>query len=87
MFIGKDFPIKPEYKQDLETYYKSDIQSVDFSKSQEAANTINTWCKEQTNDRIKNIINEGKHLLWNSILLRENRIFFIFFIYIKKHLT
>ncbi|XP_018056884.1 PREDICTED: serine protease inhibitor 3/4-like isoform X4 [Atta colombica] len=59
MFIGKDFPIKPEYKQDLETYYKSGIQSVDFSKSQEAANTINTWCKEQTNDRIKNIINEG----------------------------
>ncbi|KAG5311913.1 SPB10 protein, partial [Pseudoatta argentina] len=59
MFIGKNFPIKPEYKQDLETYYKSGIQSVDFSKSQEAANTINIWCKEQTNDRIKSIINEG----------------------------
>ncbi|KAG5305548.1 SPB10 protein, partial [Acromyrmex insinuator] len=59
MFIGKDFPIKPEYKQDLETYYKSGIQSVDFSKSQEAADTINIWCKEQTNDRIKSIINEG----------------------------
>ncbi|XP_018347603.1 PREDICTED: serine protease inhibitor 3/4-like isoform X4 [Trachymyrmex septentrionalis] len=59
MFVGKDFPVKPEYKQDLQTYYKSDIQSVDFSKSQEAVNTINTWCKEQTNDRIKSIINEG----------------------------
>lgn len=63
MFIGKDFPVRPEYKQDLETYYKSDIQSVDFNESQEAANIINTWCKEQTNDRIKNIINEGRHSL------------------------
>ncbi|XP_018376415.1 PREDICTED: serine protease inhibitor 3/4-like isoform X3 [Trachymyrmex cornetzi] len=59
MFIGKDFPIKPEYQQNLETYYKSGTQSVDFSKSQEAANTINTWCKEQTNNHIESIINEG----------------------------
>ncbi|XP_018301963.1 antichymotrypsin-2 isoform X5 [Mycetomoellerius zeteki] len=75
MFIGKDFPVRPEYKQDLETYYKSDIQSVDFNESQEAANIINTWCKEQTNDRIKNIINEGD-VDSNTALVLANAVYF-----------
>lgn len=60
MFISKNFAVKQEYKQDLETYYRSDIQSVDFGKSEEAANIVNTWCKEKTNNRINQIISAGK---------------------------
>ncbi|XP_011861417.1 PREDICTED: antichymotrypsin-2-like isoform X3 [Vollenhovia emeryi] len=56
MFINENFPVKPEYKQELQTYYHSDIQSVDFAKSDAAANTVNTWCKENTNNRIDSII-------------------------------
>ncbi|KYN05708.1 PREDICTED: antitrypsin-like isoform X5 [Cyphomyrmex costatus] len=59
MFIGESFPVKPEYKQDLKTYFHSDIQSVNFNDSQEAVNVINNWCKEKTNDRIKDILSEG----------------------------
>jgi len=62
LFIGKNFLVKPEYKQDLQTYYHSDIQSVDFSQNQVAANIINTWCKEKTNNRIDSIINDGKDI-------------------------
>ncbi|XP_020290169.1 serine protease inhibitor 3/4-like isoform X4 [Pseudomyrmex gracilis] len=57
MFIGENFPVKPEYKQELQTHYLSDIESVDFAQKEKAANTINTWCKEKTNDRIDSIIN------------------------------
>jgi len=60
LFIGKNFLIKPQYKQDLQTYYRSDIQPVDFSQQVQAADTINTWCKEKTNNRIDNIIQAGK---------------------------
>ncbi|XP_077255908.1 serine protease inhibitor 3/4-like [Temnothorax americanus] len=56
IFIDKSFPVKPEYKQDLKTYYRSDIQSVDFAKGDEVANIVNTWCKEKTNNRIDSII-------------------------------
>lgn len=77
MFIGKDFPVKPQYKRDLQTYYHSDIQSVDFAKSQEAANTVNTWCKKKTNNRIDNIITAGKQQSIRSI--------FVYSIYIRVH--
>lgn len=60
LFIGKNFPVKSQYKQDLQTYYRSDIQSVDFSQQEQAANTINTWCKEKTNNRIDNVVQAGK---------------------------
>lgn len=63
LFIGKDFPVKSQYKQDLQTYYRSDIQSVDFNQGEQAANTINTWCKEKTNNRIDSIVQAGKKLL------------------------
>jgi len=57
MFIAENFTVKPEYKQDLQTHFYSDIESVDFSKNQETANTINSWCKEKTNNRIDSIVN------------------------------
>ncbi|XP_024881051.1 serine protease inhibitor 3/4-like [Temnothorax curvispinosus] len=56
IFIDKSFPVKPGYKQNLKTYYRSSIQSVDFAKGDEVANIVNTWCKEKTNNRIDSII-------------------------------
>lgn len=59
MFIGRRFPVKPEYKNALQTYFHSDIQSVDFAQNQQAANIINDWCKEKTNNRIDKVIKPG----------------------------
>jgi len=57
MFIAENFDVKPQYKQDLQTHFHSDIESVDFNKGEQTANTINNWCKEKTNDRIDGIVN------------------------------
>ncbi|XP_071650783.1 antitrypsin-like [Temnothorax longispinosus] len=75
IFIGKSLPVKPEYKQDLETYYRSDIQSVDFAKGDEAANTVNTWCKEKTNNRIDSIISPADVDCF-TILILANAVYF-----------
>ncbi|XP_077272885.1 serine protease inhibitor 3/4-like isoform X3 [Temnothorax americanus] len=75
IFIGKIFPVKPEYKHDLETYYRSDIQSVDFAKGDEAANTVNTWCKEKTNNRIDSIISPAD-VDPNTALILANAVYF-----------
>ncbi|XP_011347536.1 serine protease inhibitor 3/4 isoform X4 [Ooceraea biroi] len=56
MFIAENFAVKPEYKQNLQTYYHSDIDSVNFGEPQKAADTINAWCKEKTNDRIDGVV-------------------------------
>ncbi|XP_071562407.1 serine protease inhibitor 3/4-like isoform X2 [Temnothorax nylanderi] len=75
IFIGKIFPVKPEYKQDLETYYRSDIQSVDFAKGDEVANIVNTWCKEKTNNRIDSIISpDDVNSL--TVLILANAVYF-----------
>ncbi|XP_071558816.1 serine protease inhibitor 3/4-like [Temnothorax nylanderi] len=77
IFIGKSFPVKPEYKQDLETYYRSDIQSVDFAKGDEVANTVNTWCKEKTNNRIDSIISPADvHPNTDPALILANAVYF-----------
>ncbi|XP_071562389.1 serine protease inhibitor 3/4-like isoform X6 [Temnothorax nylanderi] len=75
IFIGKSFPVKPEYKQDLETYYRSDIQSVDFAKGDEAANIVNTWCKEKTNNRIDSIISPADVDPYTALIL-ANAVYF-----------
>ncbi|XP_050466457.1 serine protease inhibitor 3/4-like isoform X5 [Cataglyphis hispanica] len=75
LFIGKDFPVKSQYKQDLQTYFHSDIESVDFSQSAKAADTINTWSKEKTNNRIDNIV-QADDLDSSLALVLANAVYF-----------
>ncbi|XP_014476095.1 PREDICTED: serine protease inhibitor 3/4-like isoform X3 [Dinoponera quadriceps] len=56
LFIANNFEVKPEYKNDIQTHFYSDIQPVDFTQNQQAADTINNWCKEKTENRIDSII-------------------------------
>ncbi|XP_029667004.1 serine protease inhibitor 3/4-like isoform X8 [Formica exsecta] len=75
LFIGKDFQVKSQYKQDLQTYYHSDIDSVDFSQSAKAADTINTWSKENTNNRIDSIV-QADDLDSSLALVLANAVYF-----------
>ncbi|XP_072747876.1 serine protease inhibitor 3/4 isoform X4 [Anoplolepis gracilipes] len=75
LFIGEGFPVKSQYKQDLQTYYYSDIASVDFSQNVNAANIINTWCKEKTNNRIESIVEPGD-LSPSLALVLANAVYF-----------
>ncbi|XP_076623435.1 antitrypsin isoform X2 [Colletes latitarsis] len=56
VFVANKFSIEPGYQQLTENYFRSITQAVNFSKSQEAANIVNRWVQENTNDRIKNIV-------------------------------
>lgn len=57
--MAEQFSIKPTYQQLTENYFHSVTQSVNFAKSVEAANTINTWVKQNTNNLIDNIVTSG----------------------------
>nr|XP_034181375.1 serine protease inhibitor 3/4-like isoform X9 [Osmia lignaria] len=59
VFAAEKFSVKPAYIELTEKYFHSVTQLVNFAKSEEAANTINTWVKQNTNDRIKEIVNPG----------------------------
>ncbi|CAK9818476.1 Serine protease inhibitor 3/4 (Fragment) [Anthophora plagiata] len=56
VFTAERFAVKSSYKDLTETYFRSTTQLLDFAKSEEAANTINTWVQQTTNNLIKNLI-------------------------------
>ncbi|KAH0945079.1 hypothetical protein HN011_004170 [Eciton burchellii] len=75
IFIAENFEVKPEYKRDLQTHFYSDIELVNYSKSQETADIINNWCKEKTNNRIDGIV-RANDLNPSTALILANAVYF-----------
>jgi len=51
-----DYKFLDGYLNLLKSYYVAEAKELDFSKNVEAANTINNWIEEQTNDKIRDMI-------------------------------
>ena len=56
VFMTETYSVKPSYRELTETYFRSTTQLVDFAKSDEAANIINTWVERITNNHINGIV-------------------------------
>ncbi|KAK0170427.1 hypothetical protein PV328_010993 [Microctonus aethiopoides] len=77
IFIADGFAVKSEFKNTSETIFRSASENIDFTKPVMASKTINQWCEQQTNDRIKNIVEpddlEGAALiLINAVYFKGN---------------
>ncbi|XP_047344055.1 antichymotrypsin-2-like isoform X7 [Vespa velutina] len=57
IFINKQFSVKPSFQELTQSAFLSASQNLDFSQNIQAADTINQWVEEQTNKRIKDLIN------------------------------
>ncbi len=57
MFV--DLQIKKEFVEKIENFYASNIKNVDFTKPDEAIDTINQFVKEKTNGIIPTLFEEG----------------------------
>ncbi|XP_068989080.1 serine protease inhibitor 3/4-like isoform X1 [Bombus flavifrons] len=55
-FISAKLNMKPSYKNLTEVYFRSASQLVDFARNKEAANIINSWVEQNTNNLIKDLI-------------------------------
>jgi len=51
-----DYVFLNEYLDLLENFYMAEANELDFSKNIEAAEIINSWIEEKTNDKIKDMI-------------------------------
>ncbi|XP_066157637.1 serine protease inhibitor 42Dd-like [Euwallacea fornicatus] len=56
LFVNNDFQILDSFKKRAIENYDADIENVDFAKEVEAAQKINRWVEEHTNNKIRNII-------------------------------
>lgn len=52
LWVAPKFAIRPDFRKTIETEFHASIQSLDFSASQEAANTINQWIANHTDQKI-----------------------------------
>jgi serpin B len=55
IFLNKNYTLKPQFTQDMQTYYNAKAEALDFSASS-TLNHINGWCNEKTNGMIPTIL-------------------------------
>jgi serpin B len=74
-WIQQNYPFLTEYISLLQNYYMAEANELDFSKNVEAARTINTWIENQTNGKIKDMIDPGALSVFTRLVL-TNAIYF-----------
>ncbi len=55
-WANDDYKFLDDYTNLLKNYYIAEANELDFSKNVQAAEIINSWIEEQTNDKIKDMI-------------------------------
>lgn len=71
----QDYTFLQEYLDLLENFYMAEAHELDFAKNVEAAEIINTWIEEQTNDKIKDMISPSSLSDYTKLVL-TNAIYF-----------
>ena len=72
IFLNKDWTLKQQFTQDMQTYYDAKAEALDFESS-ETLDHINGWCNEKTNGMIPTILDEIDPLIMSYLL---NAIYF-----------
>ena len=72
IFLNKDYALKPQFTQDMQTYYDAKAEALDF-KAPETLGHINGWCSEKTNGMIPTILDEIDSTIMTYLL---NAIYF-----------
>jgi serpin B len=56
LYADEKFQLNQEFNNDLEKYYHSPLEQVNFSEKEKSAKQINAWISNQTNNIIKDIL-------------------------------
>jgi len=75
LWIKEEYPFLSSYLQYIEDYYIGKTTEVDFSNSQQAAALINQWVMQQTNNKIKDLI-QSTDINPLTALILTNAIYF-----------
>ncbi|XP_047515225.1 alaserpin-like [Pieris napi] len=56
VYIGNNYQLNEDFATSTRDVFNSEIQNIDFSQAQRAANEINSWVEDQTNKKIKDLV-------------------------------
>ncbi|MCH8033742.1 MAG: serpin family protein [Bacteroidetes bacterium] len=75
IWIDKNIKLKNDYMVDLSYYFNSEVFELDLEKKNESIKKVNSWVTDNTNNRIKKILNV-EDIKGNTALLILNAIYF-----------
>ncbi|XP_039748677.1 antichymotrypsin-2-like [Pararge aegeria] len=75
VYVANSYELNSEFAEDTRKTFGSEIESMNFLDSENAANEINTWVEEQTNNRIKDLV-DPSNLNGDTRALLVNAIYF-----------
>ena len=59
IYPHKKFQIHKNFVDALNKHFHSEVETVDYGNSAQAASTINKWVEDKTNNKIKNLIDQS----------------------------
>lgn len=76
IYGAKSFPFLQTFLEDIKEYYQANVESLDFAHAaEESEKKINSWVKNQTNGKIKDLFPKGS-LDRDTILVLVNAVYF-----------
>ncbi|KAK0170430.1 hypothetical protein PV328_010995 [Microctonus aethiopoides] len=74
IFTTTGFEMKDTFKEATKTYFRSESESLDFSKAEQSAEAINNWAAANTKDRIKDIVKPDD--VKSAVMIMANAVYF-----------
>jgi serpin B len=74
LWMQEGYPFKEDYVDTVEDYYGGEPNMIDFGDAVNAAEIINGWVEERTNDKIKDLL--SPNMLVDARLVLTNAIYF-----------
>lgn len=75
VYVKTGYQIKPQFEKIAVKKFDSEVQSLNFDKNVESANTINGWVATKTNDKIKELMSSDS-INQDTRLVLVNAIYF-----------
>src|SRR5215475_12902900 len=76
LWSQRGYPFERDFQQTARDSYRAALEEVDFARATETARrTINAWVEKETQDKIKDLIQEGV-LTADTVLVLTNAIYF-----------
>lgn len=74
-YVAEEFTLKPEFVNLIENKFELEIQQISFDLSKNAPKIINAWVEEQTNGKVKHVV-EPNNLLEKTNFYLANIVYF-----------
>ncbi|KAK9731420.1 Serpin (serine protease inhibitor) [Popillia japonica] len=78
IYLQSDYKLKEDFRSIAQNYFEADADTIDFSQSSVAAEEINNWVKEKTQNKIDKLFDsdafdsETRAVLLNAIYFKGN---------------